>query len=137
MKYFLSVVVLAMAALVSQAHATSVVYQDRDRAVAVSDGYAPGYRPQHVHGRPYQPRGVYKPQPVRPPNVVKMGPPKCGDKGHFDQKLRICVANEVARIDMPEVHKAYLENCPGTIESQNIMRDGVLVEQQRCNYAKR
>ncbi len=156
MKYVLSLAFLAVM-LVSSAEAQSVVYQDRDRAVAVNGGHGflpppprppgharPVYRPQrHAHGHghrhvhmPHRPLGVYRPQPVMPPKTINVGPPTCGDKGHFDQKLGLCVANEIKRIDMPEVHKAYLAGCPGVIETRNIMRDGVLVEQQRCNYGR-
>ncbi len=141
-KYFLSLSIAIVAMMLgSPAHATSVLYQDRDRAVAVHDGhnYGPSFAPRGYQGRPhqYRPRGTYRPQPMQPPKVVKVGPPQCGGDGHFDQKLGLCVANQITRVNMPEAHKAYLAGCPGVVETRNIMRDGVLVEQQRCNYRGR
>lgn len=76
--------------------------------------------------------GAYVPQPLRPPKQVRVGGPRCADGANFNPQIGLCVAREITRIDMPPEHKAYLANCPGTIETRVIPRDGVMVEQQRC-----
>lgn len=129
-------------------------YRDRDRTIAIGAHPRPPsdirfdmpHHPRygHPHGRPHKrhsnrphyhkPVGMYRPQPLRPPRVVPMGGPECGDKGVFSEKHGVCVANEITRIDMPAEHKAYIKGCPGIMETRVIPRDGVMVEQQRCVF---
>lgn len=112
----------------SAAQAESFHYRDGDRHFGYSDPNPWAYA--NRHHRPIV--GKYRPQPVRPPKVVRSGPPSCGSNGKFDPKLGVCVADEITRINMPAAHQAYLGNCPGTIERRVIIQDGVPVEQQRC-----